>query len=74
MEIEQQWMLTNTLTTNARKTKATVISTKKKLMFDYSIKYEESLIRAQWNVKYLDLNIDDKLNFKKHIKIFEGRI
>ena len=39
-----------------------VISPKmKKLMFDYSIKCGESLISVQQNIKYLGLNIDDKL-------------
>ena len=46
-----------------------VISTKmKKFMFNYSIKYGESLISVQQNVKYLGLHIDDKLNLKEHIK------
>ena len=43
-------------------------------MFDYSIKCGESLISVQQNIKYLGLNIDDKLNFKEHIKIIERKV
>ena len=72
MKIARKWILANKLTINTSKTKAMVISPKmKKSMFDYSIKCEESLISVQQNIKYLGLNIDDKLNFKEHIKIIE---
>ena len=75
MEIAQKWMLANKLTINTSKTKAMVISPKmKKSMFDYSIKCGESLISVQQNIKYLGLNIDDKLNFKEHIKIVERKV
>ena len=40
----------------------------KKSMFDYSIKFGKSLISVQQNVKYFGLNVDNKLNFKEHIK------
>ena len=67
MEIARKWMLANKLTINTNKTKAMVISPKmKKSMFDYSTKCEKSLISVRQNIKYLGLNIDDKLNFKKH--------
>ena len=46
----------------------------KKSMFDYSIKCGESLISVQQNIKHLGLNIDDKLNFKEHIKIVERKV
>ena len=60
-----------------------VISPKiKKSMLDYSIKsidvrlfyYILSILISIQNVKYLGLNIDDKLNFKRHIKIVERKI
>ena len=75
IEIARKWMLANKLTINTSKTKAMVISPKmKKSMFDYSIKCGESLISVQQNIKYLGLNIDDKLNFKEHIKIVERKV
>ena len=75
MEIARQWMLANKLTINTSKTKAMVISPKiKKSTFDYSIKCGESLISVQQNIKYLGLIIDDKLNFKEHIKIVERKV
>ena len=63
-------ILANKLTINASKTKAMVISHKiNKSIFYYSIKCGEPNISVQQNVKYLNLNIDEKLNFKEHIKI-----
>ena len=44
------------------------------MMFDYSVKCEESLISVQQSVKYLGLNIDDKLNLKEHIKIVQRKV
>ena len=40
----------------------------------YSIKCGESLISVQQNIKYLGLNIDDKLNFKERIKIVKRKV
>ena len=67
-------MLANKLTIEASKTKAMVISPKmEKSMFDYFIKCGESLISVQQNVNYLGVNIDDKLNFREHIKTVERK-
>ena len=75
IEIVRQWMLANKSTINASKTKPMVISTKiKKLVFDYSIKCGESLISVQQNVKYFGQHVDDKLNFKEHIKVVERNV
>ena len=38
------------------------------------IKHGESLISVQQKVKYLNLNIDNKLNFKEHTKIIERKV
>ena len=44
-------------------------------MFEYSIKCGESLMSVRKRkVKYLALNIDDKLNFKEHRKIVERKV
>ena len=75
MEIARQWMLANKLTINASKTNALVIFPKtKKSIFDYYIKYKESLIFVHPNVKNFGLNIDNKLNFKEHMKIVERKV
>ena len=76
MEIARQWMLANKLTLNASKTKAMVISPPPKknwYLTDYSIKCGESPISVRENVKYLGLNIDNKRNFMKPVKIIEGK-
>ena len=75
METARKWKLANKLTINTSKTKAMIISPKmKKSMFDYPIECGKSLISVQKNIKYLGLNIDDKLNFKEHIKIVERKV
>ena len=58
-------MLSNKLTISASNTKVMVISPKKidVLTLLLTVKCGESLISVQLNVKYLGLNIDDKLKF-----------
>ena len=46
----------------------------KKSMFDHSVKLDESLTSVQQKIEYLGVNIGDKLNFKKHIKIVEQKV
>ena len=58
-------MVENKFTINDSKTTAMVISPKmKESMFDYYIKCGESLISVQQNIKYLDLKINNKSDFK----------
>ena len=50
-------------------------SQNEKSMFNYSTKCGGlSRISVQQNIKYLALNIDNKLNFKEHIKIVELKV
>ena len=50
-------------------------SQNEKSMFNYSTKCGGlSRIPVQQNIKYLALNIDNKLNFKEHIKIVELKV
>ena len=64
------WCRTNGITANTEKTKVMVFGSTSRLkgLRDVNVTIEDTLITSVTSYKYLGLDLDDKLNYKKHVK------
>ena len=60
------WMKINKLTINNTKTKYVIITNKKKL--NYTVKIDQTTIKQSKCIKYLEVLLDDSLNWKPKIE------
>ena len=70
-----KWCNSNKLTINPQKCHILAISPKSnKNVTDFFIKLNGTVIRAENSVKYLGINLDLNLNFRKHIEVIENKL
>ena len=71
-----QWTNANKLKTNPKKSQACIIDYKLHLSYDYyfELKYCDHTIQISDEIKYLRVELDDKLNFLCHIKFLEAKL
>ena len=69
------WCNSNKLTINPQKCHILAISPKSnKNVTDLFIKLNGTVISAENSVKYLEINLDLNLNFRKHIEVIENKL
>ena len=69
------WCKSNKLTINLQKCHILAISPKwNKNVTDFFIKLDGTVISAENSVKYLGINLDLNLNFRKHIEVIENKL
>ena len=70
-----KWCKSNKLTINPQKCHILTISPKSnKNVTDFFIKLDGTVISAENSVKYLGINLDLNLNFRKHIEVIENKL
>ena len=69
----QNWMSSNKLSINYSKTKYMLINRRNDYT-PFSLYINDHKIEQVHSIKYLGIHIDDKLNWKQHIKYVEGKI
>ena len=70
-----KWCNSNKLTINPQKCHILAISPKSnKNVTDFFIKLNGTVISAENSVKYLGINLDLNLNFRKHIEDIENKL
>ena len=70
-----KWCKSNKLTINPQKCHILAISPKSnKNVTDFFIKLDGTVISAENSVKYLGINLDLNLNFRKHIEVIENKL
>ena len=70
-----KWCKSNKLTINPQKCHILAISPKSNNnVTDFFIKLDGTVISAENSVKYLGINFDLNLNFRKHIEVIENKL
>ena len=70
-----KWCKSNKLTINPQKCHILAISPKSnKNVTDFFLKLDVTVISAENSVKYLGINLDLNLNFRKHIEVIENKL
>ena len=71
-----QWMNANKLVINPKKSQACIIDYKLHSSYDYhfELNYCNYTIQISDGIKYLGVELDDKLNFLRHIKTLEAKL
>ena len=72
----KQWMNANKLVINPKKSQACIIDYKLHSSYDYhfELKYCNHTIQISDRIKYLGVELDDKVNFPRHIKTLEAKL
>ena len=69
------WLNSNKLSLNVKKTKFLIIkSNRKKLSYNFNIKFGSKLIQQTDQITYLGVIIDSKLNWKPHLDSISNKI